>query len=296
MSFRDYRLKKGYAPSSLRVQDSHLRRFSFWSGENGIDMKKISYENLLGFIDHERARGISPGAIATAVNSIRIYYDYLIQEGIAQENILKKIRIRDRGNKVLPEIFYYQKLEQFFEDYSNRPSWKHPSARAALLHQRNTAVLGFLIFQGLLSGNVARLEIGHVDLEKSTVYIASDRKTNARILPLKAAQVLSLKTYLEEIRPCLLKDLVEESPLLFVVQKHSEMVRRIIKEVKRQHPEVTGTRQMRASMIIAWLKNHNMRQVQYMAGHKSIRTTESFRRQDLSGLARQLELFHPLKF
>ena len=295
MSFKGYRLGKGYAPSSIRVQDSHLRRFTSWCDEKGIAPEKIAFEELLTFIDSERSRGITPGAIATEVNSIRVYYDYLIHEGVTKENLLKKIRIRDRGQRVLPEIFSTDKLERIYQDYSERPLWKHPSARAALLHKRNTAVLGFLIFQGLMSGNLSRLEMGHIDFEKSAVYIASDRKTNARILSLEATQVLSLKTYLEEIRPSLMDYQMEESPLLFVIQKHSEMVRRIIKEVKRQHPEVMGTRQIRASVIIAWLKTNNMRQAQYMAGHKSIRTTESFRRGDLTGLVRQLELFHPLK-
>jgi len=92
-----------------------------------------------------------------------------------------------------------------------------------------------------------------------------------------------------------MEHLGEESLLVFAVQKHGEMVRRIIKEVKSQHPEITGSRQIRAGVIVGWLKSNNMRQVQYMAGHKSIRTTESFRRQDLTGLTRQLELFHPIK-
>jgi site-specific recombinase XerD len=87
----------------------------------------------------------------------------------------------------------------------------------------------------------------------------------------------------------------EKSMLFFAVQKHGEMVRRIINQVRKQHPEVTGSRQIRVSVIVGWLKTNNMRQVQYMAGHKSIRTTESFRRQDLTGLTRQLELFHPIK-
>jgi len=46
---------------------------------------------------------------------------------------------------------------------------------------------------------------------------------------------------------------------------------------------------------MGWLKQHNIRQVQYMAGHKSIRSTESYRLQDLTDLTRQLELFHPLR-
>jgi len=295
MNFSAYRAGKGYTPSSIRVQDSHLRRYTGWCYERGITVKKITYDQLLGFIDSERERGIAPGSIAQEVNSIRIYYDYLIKKGQAKKNLANKIRIRDSGHKVLTETFSVDKLEKIYQDYSNRPDWKHPSARAVLLHKRNTVVLGFLIFQGFLSGNLARLEMGHVDLKKSTVYIASDRKTNARILSLQAAQVLTIKTYLEDVRPRLMEYQMEESPLLFVVQKHGEMVRRIIKEVQRQHPQVTGSRQIRASVIIAWLKTGNLRQTQYMAGHKSIRTTESFRRGDLTGLVRQLEFFHPLK-
>ena len=60
-------------------------------------------------------------------------------------------------------------------------------------------------------------------------------------------------------------------------------------------PEVTSSRQIRSSVIMGWLKQYNIRQVQYMAGHKSIRSTESYRLQDLTDLTRQLELFHPLR-
>lgn len=67
-----------------------------------------------------------------------------------------------------------------------------------------------------------------------------------------------------------------EGVLVFVVQKHREMVRRIINQVRKQHPEVSGNRQIRTSVIVGWLKSNNMRQVQYMAGYKSIGTTVSF--------------------
>jgi len=295
MSFSTYRQKAGYSPASIRVQDSHLRRFTIWCQEHGICYEKITYSGLLEFIDHERERGLAPGSIAQQINSIRVFYDYLIKQGSAKENLFNKIRIRDQNQKVLPEIFSPEKLKRIYQDYSDRPDWRHPSARAALLHKRNTVVLGLLIFQGLVSGNLAELQTSHIDLEKSTIYIPSGRKSNARVLSLQAAQILTLKTYLENIRPHLKDDHQEESTLVFAVRKHGEMVRRIINQVKRQHPELTGSRQIRASVIVGWLKSNNIRQVQYMAGHKSIRTTESLRRQDLTGLVRQLELFHPIK-
>jgi hypothetical protein len=32
-----------------------------------------------------------------------------------------------------------------------------------------------------------------------------------------------------------------------------------------------------------------------MAGHKSIKSTESYRKEDLTDLTKQIELFHPMK-
>jgi len=73
------------------------------------------------------------------------------------------------------------------------------------------------------------------------------------------------------------------------------MICKIVESVKRINAEIKDTRQIKVSVIMNWLKTNNIRQVQYMAGHKSIRSTESYRREDLTDLTKQLELFHPLK-
>jgi len=295
MSFDTYRHEAGYSPTSMRVQDSHLRGFYTWCHGQDILYHQITYNQLLGFVDNERSRGISPRTIARKMNSIRIFFDYLINRGIAKENIAAKIRIRDSLQKAPPEILSPDQLEKIYQDYRDTPRWKRPTQITALLHERNTVALGLLIFQGLDSGQLAKLETEHANLEKSTIYIPSGRKNNARILSLQAVQILPLKTYLENIRPRLLEKHQQQSTRLFAIKKTGDMVRRILDQVRGQHPQVVGSRQMRASVIASWLKTNNIRQVQYMAGHKSIRSTESYRRQDLTGLTRQLELFHPLK-
>ena len=73
------------------------------------------------------------------------------------------------------------------------------------------------------------------------------------------------------------------------------MVCKVIKQVKKQNHEIIDSRQIRTSVIMNWLKSNNIRQVQYMAGHKSIRSTEQYKNQDLTDLTKQLELYHPLK-
>ncbi len=295
MNFKEYRQKSGYSEKSIRVQDSHVNSFKSWCIRENVNFSDITYNQALKFIDSERDRGISRQSIIREINSIRIYFDYLLESGTIKQNVIKRIRIRQSGKKVLPEILSPAQLEKIYHDFLNLPAWNHGTAAAKLLHQRNIVILGLMIYQGLDSGEIARLETGHITLSESKIYIPSGRKSNSRSLRLQAMQILSLKTYLEETRRELLEKRNLQSPYLFPAKKSSDMVCKIVEAVKKIHPELKDSRQMRSSVLMNWLKTNNIRQVQYMAGHKSIRSTEAYRREDLTDLTKQLELFHPLR-
>jgi site-specific recombinase XerD len=290
--FTAYRQKKGYSEKSLKVQDCHINRFNSWCTLQGIDPETITYQETLQFIDSERARGILNQSIIREINSIRIYFDYLVHSGKVQQNVIRRIRIRRRQNRILQSTFSQQQLEKIYLAYVALPEWEHRTKTSMRLHQRNVFILGLLVYQGITSGEIAKLERSHVKLKEGKIYIPATRKSNGRWLKLQAAQVMAMQAYIEDYLP---QSDQQENPWLFSGKKHSDMVASIIKQVKRIHPELTDARQIRSSVIMNWLKTNNIRQVQYMAGHKSIRSTEQYRSQDLSNLTRQLELFHPLK-
>jgi len=294
-NFKEYRQKNTYSEKSIKVQDSHIHSFKRWCLRENINPEDITYGQVVQFIDSERERGISSQSIIREINSIRIYFDHLQEAGIVSQNIIKRIRIRQSGKKVLPEILSPVQIEKIYQDFSSLPMWNHGTSIATLLHQRNTVILGLLIYQGMDSGDIARIETNHVNLSEGKLYVPSGRSSNARTLKLQANQILPIKTYLEETRPELLEKRNLQTPYLFPSKKSSDMICKIVEAVKKIYPGLKDSRQIRASSIMNWLKTNNIRQVQYMAGHKSIRSTESYRSQDLTDLAKQLELFHPLK-
>ena len=295
MNFKEYRQISGYSEKSIRVQDSHVNCFKSWCIRENINPGDITYNQALKFIDSERERGISRQSIIREINSIRIYFDYLQESGITSQNIIKRIRIRQSGKKVLPEILTPAQLEKIYQDFCSLPAWNHGTKAAKLLHLRNTVILGLMIYQGLDSGELARLETSHINLGEGRIYIPSGRKSSSRTLRLQATQILPLKTYLEETRQELFEKRNLQTPYLFPSKKSSDMICKIVETVKKIFPQLKDSRQIRASVIMNWLKTNNIRQVQYMAGHKSIRSTESYRGQDLTDLTKQLELFHPLR-
>ena len=289
--FDAYRQKKGYSKKSIRVQDSHINRFNTWCLSQNIDPETITYKQALEFIDSERVRGILNQSIIREINSIRIYFDYLMQNGQVQYNVISRIRIRQKQNRILTNTLSQQQLEKIYQDYMDLPEWEHRTKTAKLLHQRNIVILGLLVYQGITSGELAKLVKSHVNLNEGKIYIPSTRKSNARHLKLQAGQVMAIQEYLDNYLP---QSGQTGESWLFPGKKHSDMVAAVIRQAKKIHPEVSDARQIRSSVIMNWLKIHNIRQVQYMAGHKSIRSTEQYRSQDLSNLTRQLELFHPL--
>jgi integrase/recombinase XerD len=286
VDFDTYRQQRNYSEKTIKTQNNSINRFKNWCITGNINFEKITYNQVLQFIDGERQRGIANQSIINEINSVRVYFDYLQESEIIGQNVVKRIKIRQRGKKVLPEVLTPPQLENIYQNFVNLSGWRQGRQKESELHKRNIVLLGLLVYQGFTSGEIAKLETGHINLMEGKIYVPASRKSNARTLKLQANQILPMKNYIEELN---------SGSCLFPTQKHSDMICNIIRQVKKQNPEVIDSRQMRSSVIMNWLKSNNIRQVQYMAGHKSIRSTEQYRNQDLTDLSKQLELFHPLK-
>ena len=286
VDFEKYRQQNGYSAKSISVQNSHVNRLKNWCINQNINLEEINYSQTLQFIDSERQRGILNQSIIREINSIRIYFDYLLESGTIKQNTIRRIKIRNTPKKAFAETLSPEQLENIYQSFLNLPEWEHRTQTAKQLHKRNVVLLGLLVYQGLTSGETAKLETGHINLNEGKIYVPSTRKSNARTLKLQANQILPIKTYFEGFKP---------NSFLFPSKKQSDMICNIVQQVKKNHPEIIDSRQIRTSVIMNWLKTNNIRQVQYMAGHKSIRSTEQYRSQDLTDLVKQLELFHPLQ-
>jgi len=284
--FDTYRKQRGYSDKTIKSQNNSINRFKSWCVGQNINPEKITYSQALQFINSERERGIANPSIINEICSVKVYFDYLVESGTVGQNVIKRIKIRKGGKKALPETLTLQQLENVYQNFANLPEWEHKTRTTKQLHKRNIVILGLLVYQGVTSGEIAKLEAGHINLMEGKIYVPASRKGNTRTLKLQANQILPLKSYIEEFNP---------KPYLFPTKKQSDMVSTIIQQAKKLNPEIRDSRQIRASVIMNWLKSNNIRQVQYMAGHRSITSTEEYRNQDLSDLSKQLELFHPLK-
>jgi len=127
--------------------------------------------------------------------------------------------------------------------------------------------------------------------------VPSGRIGARRELDLKPWQVLELMEYQNQVRPALLTRKNMEGEQLFPVSngKLTDTVAYIIKKLKGVNQKLKNIHQIRASVIVYWLSQYNLRKVQIMAGHRRISTTEKYLQDDLKELQLIIGKYHPLQ-
>jgi len=117
-------------------------------------------------------------------------------------------------------------------------------------------------------------------------------------MKLEAHQVMDMYDYVLQARPKILKESKQQTNKLLVSPSGgtlvSNFIARLMIRVKEINPSVKNANQVRASVITKWLKSYNLREVQYLAGHRYISSTENYLQNDMEGLAEEINKYHPL--
>ena len=244
---------------------------------------------MTAYINTLKEKGLQAVTINQHVYSIKLYYSYL-----KTESPVKGLKVRGMAKRVKSDLLNAEELEEVLQGYMSKQADRGELSR--LVHERNIVVLSLVIYQGLHSGELSKLKVSDVDLAQNNLYIPSTGRSNSRVLKLKAMQGLILSKYIEETRAKLLKTKGIDTDLLLDTSGSAQgIVAYLLEELKRLSPLVKNARQLRGSVIVNWLKEYNLREVQYMSGHRYISSTQAYRQHDQQGLKEALSCYHPLR-
>jgi len=167
-------------------------------------------------------------------------------------------------------------------------------------------MLGLLIYQGLKTDEIGRLEVNQIKLREGEIEVPGGKKSNGRKMKLESHQIMDMYDYVLQVRPSILgmepkrkSQQKQETDLLFIGEggncySVSNLMTQLMIKVRKLNPSVLNAKQIRTSVITKWLRVYNLREVQYLAGHKYISSTESYLENDLEGLQEEVQQFHPL--
>jgi site-specific recombinase XerD len=290
--FKDYLIARRFMQSTINGHLQNVGYFVKWVENNGLhEAENISYTDLLSYVNYEQKQKKDVSTINLRISSISKYFEFLKEEGLVNRNPARTLRIKGKAKTIIQNPLSYDELLQLYNNYKalEKIVPSHIQEKTTLAHQRNIIIVGLLIWQGLHSGELEKLETNHVNLNEGIIYIPSTTRSNSRELKLSSQQIITLHTYIHGGLRDKFKPQAEE---LFIGNLHN-IINLLLEELKGINPQIKNAQHIRASVILYWLRQHNKRQVQYMAGHKYIHSTEAYEVQELETLTDQLEKHHP---
>lgn len=289
--FAEYLIIKGYSIKSQETMHKYLMYFANWCNEENIELTEIGYNDVVAYVQFCKKRGLAQNTIQAQIGSISHFYKCLIGRDEIADNPCSNVDIKGGKRRKLYQTFSLQELQEIHSIYAAQTNIN------PLIHTRNKIMLSLFVYQGLRSEELARLKVVDVKMREGKIFVAGGRRSNEREMVLDAHQIYELINYINETRKQLLAITGKTTDALFVSignGKHfSNILVTLTEALQKCCPKVRDVKQLRGSVITNWLKIHNLRKVQYMAGHRYVSSTEAYQANNMDSLIEDVNSYHP---
>jgi integrase/recombinase XerD len=287
--FEEYLQRKQLRPRTILGLLLYAKRFLEWLDEEGLTLQDCKYNDLLSFTKKLREAGLIPNNLNKHLRGVKYYLEYKKEQGEITYNPAANLTVKGEYTTLPKGILSKEQIEQVYNEYEAQTP----------VQKRNKVILGLYVYQGLTREEIENLEPTDINLNRGTILIRRNVRLRQRMLPLNASQVLQLQEYITQVRKQLLKLKGQASDKLFITigdsQQMKDALRELLNELQRKYPFLISFTQIRTTVIYFWVKEKNIRETQYLAGHASIHSTQRYKQVSLDDLQLQLDLFHPLK-
>jgi len=327
-SFKEYLQSQGKSKSTVSHYNNYILDFISYLDADQTEVNPDSYweptaKEVLSYLNYlqkpvaKGGKGQENKTRNIRLNVIKQFFNWQIEQGQRADNPIAHLKIRGSKRQKLYPILSKQELAEIYISYTV-PTKTHKKSKCnwfktyQLAKQRNKAILSLMLNQGLTTPEVAKITLKDLKLKEGKIYIGGSRKSNERILALKSNQIIELMEYQYTTRSELLKFYPEpvegsketETDLLFlstptagklkaVEEGNLQIWKGLRNDIRKYNPKFINFKQVRTSVITHWLKQYNLRQVQQMAGHRYVSSTEAYLVNQTEDLAKDIDEFHP---
>ena len=288
-SFLNYLIVEcGLSDNTIKGYKGDLHNFSNYLQDEGIkQFRDLRAKMIVNFIEKEKQRGLSENSISRSLVTIKMLYKYMIMEGKISVNPMSSVNTL-KLQKHLPEVLHYKAVEEIL---------RAPDCNDKL-GIRDKAILELMYATGARVSEVASIKVSWINFDYG--YIRCQGKgSKQRIVPMGAEASKSIRRYLQEVRPFLVK-IEGDEPLLFLSRTGKKLRRENIWSIVKKYAIKAGIRSnisphtLRHSFATHLLEGGaDLRSVQEMLGHSNISTTQIYTHIDRKYLKSIHQKFHP---
>jgi integrase/recombinase XerD len=251
-----------------------------------FSVKDCTRPDLLRFLSAVQAGGLSARSLSRMLSSIKTFYNYLVIEGVVEQNPFQDVRTPQR-DKRLPTVMTRDEVVALI----NAPDTDTP------LGMRDRTFFEVLYATGLRVSELVGLKMDNLNLDAGFV-IVMGKGSKQRIVPFGEVALGFLRAYLAQTRPGLLKRCVNSR--VFVNRDGLPMSRQGFWKLIKKHCLAAGIAKkisphtLRHSFATHILEGGaDLRSVQVMLGHADIVTTQIYTHVATGTLKKIHDTYHP---
>lgn len=232
-------------------------------------LASLTPQDIARYINKLKAKKLSPATAARSLASVKVFYRFLVDEGMAKINPAEAIHSPRLGMR-LPGAISVEEVERLL----NAPPSATPEGA------RDIAMLETLYATGLRVSELISIRLKDIHMEMG--YLTTMGKgSKERATPLGEVAIERIKEYRTHARPILLKSRVCEN--LFVTRRSSGMTRQGFWKIVKKYAlaanitKAISPHSLRHSFATHLLeRGADLRSVQRMLGHSDISTTQIY--------------------
>ena len=282
------RVERGLSTNTIVAYSHDLIRFFDFLKRKGVLPVHVSQEDLTSFIVEQNLK-ISPRSMARCLVSIRMFYRFLVSEGNIESNPARLLGI-PKMYQHLPDVLSRDEMESLLM----QPDITTP------LGKRDKAIVEMLYATGLRVSELIGLSMHSINLEVGSIRTIG-KGSKERVVPMGSKAMDSLKDYLLESRPVLLKKRYSRGgSYLFLNSRGGPMTRQGLWKIIKKYALMAGiTKSVTPHTVRHSFATHlleggaDLRSVQIMLGHADISTTQIYTHVARERLKEIHEKYHP---
>ncbi|MGL1894322.1 MAG: tyrosine recombinase [Spirochaetaceae bacterium] len=282
---------RGYLTVEIRLQDSSVETYMYEAMElsnycksRSLNPEKLKVDQVIDFLITRKQTLVTARTLAKCHTAIKAYYNFLIIEGIREDNPLDKIDT-PRFRKHFPHVLAVEEVDKLLEviDITN------PGGL------RDRALYELIYSCGLRVSEA-------VDLDKSSLFLTEGvllvrgKGDKERLVPLGDVAIYWMLEYLENSRPKLSGKVKNES--VFLNTRGGRLTRKGMWKNFKTICSLSGVEgklhTLRHSFATHLLVGGaDLRSVQELLGHSDIGTTQIYTHLSSTELQTAFSTYHP---
>lgn len=281
------KLEKSLSQNTLLAYESDLLKLSQFFDDNGVNYLSASLNDLRSFVAMLSDVGISVRSQARVVSSVKSFYRFLIYTDRLEDDPSELLELPKLALH-LPEVLSVQEINDIVNSIDLSKKTGH----------RNRAIIETLYGSGLRVSELCDLRISNLRLEEQFMKVFG-KGGKERLVPLSSESIKQIRFWLQDraVKYCP-QPKCEDYLFLNPSGRNLSRIRifQIIKDLCRDAgiQKTISPHTFRHSFATHLLEGGaNLRDIQQLLGHATIRTTEIYTHIDGAYLRDTILRFHP---